>query len=66
MEIKERTRVNVRGTLNTLEINEVLELPRKDYNPASVRSTVGVIREVTCKAFSVSVKPDSIFVTRLL
>ena len=47
------TKVNVRGAMNTLKINEVMELPKEDYKPASIRSTAASICENEGKVFLV-------------
>jgi hypothetical protein len=66
MKIIEKQKINVRGTINTLNVNEILELPKKEYNPASIRATAGIVRENTGKGFSVSVQLEKITVTRVL
>jgi hypothetical protein len=65
MHIVENPKISVRGTINTLNVNEVLELAKGEYKPASVRTTVGILRENTGKGFSVSVQLEKIIITRL-
>jgi len=57
-------KLNIRGEMNALPVNGVLELPKSDYRPASVRSTAASLRENENKAFLVSVSRDLITVTR--
>ncbi|MDR0681618.1 MAG: hypothetical protein LBG15_07215 [Dysgonamonadaceae bacterium] len=59
------TKINVRGTMREMGVNEVLELPRNQYRPLSVRSTATLIRENYGMAYSVTINSEKIIVTRV-
>lgn len=62
----ENTKVNVRGTLNALEINEQITFPRKVYLVSSIRTIASLLSGDFGKKFNVSAKDDNnIVVTRL-
>jgi hypothetical protein len=66
MEAKEaNARINVRGTMRGMDIGEVLELHRSQYRSLSVRSTATLIKENYGMAYSISVNPEKIVVTRI-
>jgi hypothetical protein len=62
----EKTKINVRGTMQKMAVNDVIEFLRPEVKPLSTRSTATLIKENTGKGYSVSVKTDKIIVTRLL
>lgn len=59
--------INIRGSINALEVSEAVALPRARCKVSSVRTIAGVITADTGKAFTVSttVKKDYIVVTRI-
>lgn len=57
-------KINVRGAINALEIGGLLELPKGEYIPSSVRNTAASIKGDTGKTFTVSVSDELISVTR--
>lgn len=61
------TRINVRGRLNALEVNQTLSLPRNQCTPSRVRQTAAVLKSDAGKVFSVRAKygEELIIVTRL-
>ena len=61
----EKERINVRGSIDSLEINEVFAIPKKERKASNVRNTASVVAGDTGKKFSVSAKTDMIVVTRI-
>jgi hypothetical protein len=60
------TKVNVRGKLNALEVNQTLTLPKGPCKPSTVRYTAAVLKGDTGKTFTVNATADkTITVTRL-
>ncbi|MBF0649163.1 hypothetical protein IR083_10055 [Dysgonomonas sp. GY75] len=59
-------RINVRGSVQKLDVDEKIELPRKDYKPSSIRSNVNIIATDTGKKFTVSVIGSKIVITRII
>ncbi len=59
------TKINVRGGIDALEVNQSLTLPKSAYKPSVIRSTAASIKEDTGKAFTVFAGEESIVVTRL-
>lgn len=57
-------KINVRGSINALGLKKSLELPRCCYVPSYVRNAASTVKADTGKTFSVSVKEDTIVVTR--
>lgn len=58
-------KINVRGRVKEMDIDEKIELARKDYKPSSIRSNVNIIATDTGKKFSVSVIDSKIVITRI-
>jgi hypothetical protein len=63
MEVK--SKINIRGTIRKMRINEVLEFPRPEYRASSVRSTAALVKEDYGMAYSISVNQEKIVVTRI-
>ncbi|WP_289291400.1 hypothetical protein [Bacteroides sp. 41_26] len=61
----EKERINVRGSIDSLEINEVFTIPKKERRASNVRNTAYTVACDTGKKFSVSAKTDTIVVTRI-
>lgn len=64
--MKNTETINIRGTINALEVAETVVLPRALCVLSSVRNIAAAISADTGKTFSVSVKvdPKNIVVTR--
>jgi hypothetical protein len=59
-----KSKINIRGTIRNMGMNEVLEFPRSEYRPSVVRTTASLIRESYGQEYAISVKPGKIVVTR--
>ena len=60
-----KTKVNVRGELNALEVGQTITLLRKHCMPSTVRYTASALKSDTGKVFSVSATDGKIItVTR--
>lgn len=59
------TKVNVRGEINALEVNQPLILPKDTYKLSVVRSTAASIKGDTGKVFTVSTDSEAIIVIRV-
>jgi hypothetical protein len=58
--------INVRGSIRKMQVNEVLEFPRAECKPLSVRTMASQIKENYGSAYSVSAKdPDKVVVKRI-
>lgn len=57
-------KINVRGELNALAVDKTLTLPKGACKASTVRFTATSLKTDTGKTFSVSVKEDTIVVTR--
>jgi hypothetical protein len=57
-------KVNVRGEMNALGLNQSLTLPKGDYKLSVVRTTAHALKSDTGKAFSVAVGNEVITVIR--
>lgn len=64
MSMKTTEKINVRGAINALEVGGLLELPKGEHIPSSVRNTATSIKGDTDKTFTVSVSDELITVTR--
>ena len=62
METKER--INVAGTMKTLEIGGGVTLNKSEYKASMVRTTASTLKQDTGIEFSVSVSGDKITITR--
>ena len=63
--MKVETKINVRGSINALEIGNSIEIPRRpEYKPSYIRNAASLVTMDTGKKFSVSVKENVIVVTR--
>jgi hypothetical protein len=58
-------RINIRRTMQSMQLDDVFEFPREEFKAASVRATASSLRENYGQAYSVSVKSEKIVVTRL-
>lgn len=58
------TKVNVRGGITALEVNGVFCIPKKEGKPSYVRNAASTVASDTGRKFSVSVREDTIVVTR--
>ncbi|MDL1914135.1 MAG: hypothetical protein FDW93_06410 [Bergeyella sp.] len=59
-------KTSIRGSLNTLEVDETIEFPKKKYLPSSVRSSAASLKMDTGKAFNVNATPKKVIrVTRI-
>ena len=54
------TKVNVRGELNALEVDQTLTLPKGPCKPSTVRHTAAVLKSDTGKTFSVNATDDKV------
>lgn len=58
--------INIRGSINALEVSEAVALPRRLCVVSSVRAIAGMITTDTGKTFNVSAKDaENIVVTRI-
>lgn len=59
--------INIRGSINALEVDEAVALSRRLCKVSSVRTIAGMITTDTGKTFSVSATadPDNVVVTRI-
>jgi hypothetical protein len=57
-------RIGIRSTMRAMKPGDVFEFPR-GYNPTTVRSTAVSLKEAHKQAYSISVKPEKIVVTRV-
>lgn len=57
-------RINVRGNINSLKVGKSFKLPKNERKPSYVRNAASTVASDTGKKFSVSVKDDTIVVTR--
>lgn len=56
-------KINVRGTINSLEIGDLpVRLLKKEYKISSIRSIAGSLTTETGKKFSVSIVDDEVIV----
>jgi hypothetical protein len=56
-------KINVRGTINSLEIGDLpIRLLKKEYKISSIRSIAGSLTTETGKKFSVSIVDDEVIV----
>lgn len=55
-----KTKVNIRGELNALEVNQTLTLPKGPCKPSTVRVTATVLKGDTGKTFSVNATDDKL------
>jgi len=58
-------KINIRGQMNALPVNGILTLPKSICRPSTVRVTAGMLKETESKTFAVSVKANTITVTRI-
>jgi hypothetical protein len=59
------TKINVRGTMRKMNGGDVLEIPRKGYRVSSIRSTATLLQVDYGQAYSITVSPEKITVTRV-
>lgn len=57
------TKINVRGRLNALEVNQTISLPRSQCKPSKVRQTASILTSDDGKVFSVSAKAGEAVIT---
>jgi predicted Zn-dependent protease len=58
-------RINIRGTMQSMQPADVFEFPREEFKASSIRATAASLKENYRQAYSVSVKNEKIVVTRL-
>ena len=54
---------SIRGTLNSLNVNQVVKLPKSKYRPSSVRCIAGILTGDSGKTFTVNVTTNDEYIT---